>query len=84
MDHAQIAFEYRKSSQTCLLRAKRGNNSVDWTGLARQWEALARLRRHVADFELCAQFGGAREAWRKRHAGRKPDEASVIPNLKTI
>jgi hypothetical protein len=43
MDHAQIAFEYRNSSQTCLLRAKRGNNSVDWTGLARQWEALARL-----------------------------------------
>jgi hypothetical protein len=42
MDHAQIASQYRKSAQTCLLRAKRGKNSVDWTKLAREWETLAR------------------------------------------
>jgi hypothetical protein len=43
MDHAQIASQYRKSAQTCLLRAKRGKDSVDWAGLARKWEALARM-----------------------------------------
>jgi hypothetical protein len=37
------ASEYRKSAQACLLRAKRGKNSVDWAGLARKWEALARM-----------------------------------------
>jgi hypothetical protein len=43
MDHAQIASQYRKSAQTCLLRAKRSKNPVDWTGLARKWEDLARM-----------------------------------------
>jgi hypothetical protein len=43
MDHAQIASQYRKSAQTCLLRAKRGKNSIDWTKLAREWEAFARM-----------------------------------------
>ena len=43
MDHDQIASQYRKSAQTCLLRAKRSKNPVDWTKLAREWEALARM-----------------------------------------
>jgi hypothetical protein len=43
VDHAQVASQYRKSTQACLLRAKRSKNSVDWTKLARKWQALARM-----------------------------------------
>jgi hypothetical protein len=53
--HAQIASQYRKSAQACLTRAKRGMNSVEWTTLARKWEALARM---YEDFELRPRFAG--------------------------
>jgi hypothetical protein len=76
MDRAQIASEYRKSSQTCLLIGQSSQGSG---------EALARLYDDMSPyFALCTQFGRAPRARRKRHVGGKPDEAGVIPNLKAI
>jgi hypothetical protein len=62
MDHAQIASQYRKSAQTCLLRAKRGKNSVDWTKLAREWEALARM---CDDMSPISNYAPSPEAHRR-------------------
>jgi hypothetical protein len=65
MDHAQIASQYRKSAQTCLLRAKRGKNSVDWTKLAKEWEALARM---YDDMSPISNYAPSSEAHRRHGA----------------
>jgi hypothetical protein len=85
MDRAQIASEYRKSSQTCLLRAKRATIPLIGQSSQGSGEALARLYDDMSPyFALCTQFGRAPRARRKRHVGGTPDEAGVIPNLKAI
>jgi hypothetical protein len=66
MDHAQIASQYRKSAQTCLLRAKRGKNSVDWTKLARKWETLARM---YDDMSPISNYAPSSEVHRRLGAG---------------
>jgi len=66
MDRAQIASEYRNSAQTCLLRAKRGENSVHWTKLAREWEALARM---YDDMSPISNYAPSSEAHRRLGAG---------------
>jgi hypothetical protein len=54
MDRAQIASEYRKSSQTCLLRAKRATIPLIGQSSQGSGEALARLYDDMSPISHCA------------------------------
>jgi hypothetical protein len=90
MDHAQIAIQYRKSAQACLSRAKRGENSVDWTALARKWEALARMyddMSPISNYAPSSQGGRQPALFGRSGSGdgvSLRDKAGAIPNLKAI
>ena len=48
MGHGQVAAQYRRLAEACILRAGRGTNSAEWIQLSREWEELARVRDSLA------------------------------------
>jgi len=61
MDDAQAAARYREFADACMFRAKRGRNAVEWTKLAWQWEALARMRAGIFPASGCAKVQRRRD-----------------------